>query len=331
MDIRNRRALKESARYALDNAIYDPKKLVLIHTGVTIAVSLIATIINFILTKQIENTGGLSGLGMRSVLSTIESVLKLLVLVIMPIWEVGFCFAALNISRGKEAAPKSLLEGFRRFWPLLKAYLLQGFVYLGVAIVSYFLSFQIYLFTPLSNPMFDLVSSLDMTSPEIALTLDDATLLAIMDAYTPMLLIFLAVFLLAVLFVSYRFRMVNYLLLDHPGMGAREALQMSRYQMRGHKASLFKLDLSFLWFYVLQILASVIAYGDALMAYFQIPMGFSAEVAFFLFLILSLAGQEILYWRARNHVDVTYAAFYCATQLPIHQDEEPEQNPWVNP
>lgn len=106
---------------------------------------------------------------------------------------------------------------------------------------------------------------------------------------------------------------------------------MSRYQMRGHKASLFKLDLSFLWFYVLQILASVIAYGDALMAYFQIPMGFSAEVAFFLFLILSLAGQGILYWRARNHVDVTYAAFYCATQLTIQQDEEPEQNPWVNP
>ena len=248
----------------------------------------------------------------------------------MPIWEAGFCFASINIARSKKAAPQSLLEGFRRFWPLLKAYLLQGFVYLGVAIISYFLSFQIYLFTPLSNAMFDLVGSLDLSSSEIALTLDDATLLAIMDAYTPMLLIFLAVFLLAVLFVSYRFRMVNYLILDCPGMGAREALRMSRYQMRGHKANLFKLDLSYLWFYVLQVLASVVAYGDALMVYFQIPISISAEVAFFLFLILSLACQGILYCRTRNQISVTYAAFYCATQLPIHQDETSEQNPWSN-
>jgi len=330
MDVRNRRALKESARQRLDTALYDPKKLILIHTGVTIAASLIATTINFILTKQIETTGGLGGLGMRSMLSTVESVLKLFILVVMPFWEVGFCFATMNIARGKEAAPQSLLEGFRRFWPLLKAYLLQGFVYLGVAIISYFLSFQIYLFTPLSNSMFDLVSSLDLTSPEIALTLDDATLLAIMDAYTPMLLIFLAVFLLAVLFVSYRFRMVNYLLLDHPGMGAREALHLSRYQMRGHKADLFKLDLSFLWFYLLQVLASVIAYGDYLIAFFDIPIGFSAEVAFFVFLLLSLACQGILYYQARNKVEVTYATFYCATQLPIHKDTAPEQNPWTN-
>ena len=178
--------------------------------------------------------------------------------------------------------------------------------------------------------MFDLVSSLDLTSPEIALTLDDATMLAIMDAYTPMLLLFMAVFLLAVLFVSYRFRMVNYLLLDHPGMGAREALHLSRYQMRGHKADLFKLDLSFLWFYVLQVLASVIAYGDYLIAFFDIPIGFSAEVAFFVFLLLSLACQGILYYRARNKVEVTYATFYCATQLPIHKDTAPEQNPWTN-
>ena len=330
MDVRNHRALKESARQSLARAYYDPKKLILIHTGVTIAASLLATVLNFVLTKQIETTGGLSGIGMRSVLSTFQSVLELLVLVIVPFWEVGYCFASLNIFRGKEAAPKSLLEGFRRFWPLLKAYLLQGFVYLGVGIVSYFLSFQIYLFTPLSNSMYELVSSLDMSSMENALVLDEATQLALMDAYAPLMLIFLAVFLLMVLFVSYRFRMVNYLLLDHPGMGAREALRMSRYQMRGHKRSLFKLDLSFLWFYILQVLATVIAYGDYLISVFKLPVNISAEVSFFLFLILSLAFQGFLYYRCRNQVSVTYAAFYCATQLPIRKEEPSSQNPWAN-
>ncbi len=330
MDVRDRRALKEAARHSLNTALYDPKKLILIHTGVTIAISLIATTLNFILTKQIETTGGLSGLGMRSTLSTIQSVLELFVLVVVPFWEVGLCFASLNIVRGKEAAPQSLMEGLRRFWPLLKAYLLQCLTYLGVALVSYFVSFQIYLLTPLSDPMYNLVNSLDLTSPETALVMDESTQLAIMDAYAPAMLIFMAVFLLAVLFVSYRFRMVNYLLLDHPQMGAREALQMSRYQIRGHKADLFKLDLSFLWFYVLQVLAVVVGYGDYLLAVFNVPLGISAEVAFFLFLVLSLACQGILYYRARSQISATYAAFYCATQLHIQQDDVPDQNSWTN-
>ena len=330
MDVRNRRALKEHARQSLNTAMYDPKKLILIHTGVTIAASLIATTINFIITKQIETTGGLSGLGLRSVLSTIQSVLELFILIVVPIWEAGLCFAAMNISRNKEAAPKSLLEGFRRFWPLLKAYLLQAFIYLGVAIISYFLSFQIYMLTPFSDPMYDLVSSIDLTAAETALALDEATQLAIMDAFTPMLLIFMAVFLLAMLFVSYRFRMVNYLLLDHPGMGAREAMRLSRYQMRGHKAALFKLDLSYLWFYVLQVLATAIAYGDYLLSVFDVPVAISAEVAFFLFMILSLVFQGILYCRARNQISVTYATFYCATQLPIRRDNSFEQNTLTN-
>lgn len=330
MDVRNRRALKDSARQALDTAFYDPKKLILIHTGVTIGVSLLATTLNFILTKQIDNTGGLGGLGMRSMLSTIQSVLELFISVAIPFWEVGLCYAALNITRKKPATPSTLLEGFRRFWPLLKAFLLQGFIYLGVAIVSYFVSFQIYLFTPLSNSMYDLVASSNIVSAESALMLDEATQLAMVDAIAPMIVIFMAIYLLSLLFISYRFRMVNYLILDHPGMGAREAMRMSRYQMRGQKANLFKLDLSFLWFYVLQVLATVVAFGDYLLSLFDITL-LSAEVAFFLFLILSLAGQGILYYKARNHIGVTYAAFYCATKLPSQQNNTIDQTPWTNP
>ena len=75
MDPHDRRALKSAARESLAAAPYDPRKLILLHTGVTIAVSLIGTILNFVLSKQIENTGGLGGMGLRSMLSTVQSVL----------------------------------------------------------------------------------------------------------------------------------------------------------------------------------------------------------------------------------------------------------------
>ena len=333
MDPRNRRALKDAAQHSLAAASYDPKKIILIHTGISVIASLLATVLNFVLSQQIQSTGGLSGLGMRSILSTAQSVLELIVLVAMPFWEAGYCYATLNIARGKEAAPSSLVEGFRRFAPLLRAYLLQVLIYSGVAIACFFLSTHIYILTPLADPMYEIVGSINMDTAMSGspIVLDEATQMAIMDAYTPMLLIFMVVFLVAMLVISYRFRMVNYLLLENPHMGAREALRISRFQVRGHKLSLFKLDLSFLWFYILQIMTTVLAYGDYLLALFEVPLPVSAEAAFFVFLILSLLCQGGVYYWARNRVDVTYAHFYCATALPVRNtDDATPKNPWAN-
>lgn len=322
MDPLNRRALKAAARNSLAAAPYDPKKIVLIHTGITVAISLLGTLINFLLGQQIQNTGGLSGLSARSMLSTTQSVLQLLVAVALPFWEAGYRFATINIARAKEAPPSTLLEGFRRSWPLIKAAALQGIIYFGVGIVCFFVSSQIFMMTPLSDPLFGIAESLstDTTILESEFLLDEATLMAIMDAYVPMMLLFMVLFLTVMLIVSYQFRMVNYLLLDHPDMKAKEALRISRYQLRGHKASLFKLDLSFLWFYILQTIASLLAYGDYLLTLFEVPLPVSTEVAFFVFLLISLVCQGGLYVLARNQVEVTYAHFYCQHALPLRKE-----------
>lgn len=334
MDPHDRRALKAAARNSLAAAPYDPKKIILLHTAVTCAVSLLVTLFDYILSMQIANTGGLSGLSTRSFLSTTQSVLLLLVVVVLPFWEAGYRFASLRMAREQEAAPHSLLEGFRRFGPLLRASLLQLLIYCGAGIACFFLSSQIFALTPLSDPLYKLIEalSLDTTLMESELVLDEATLLAIMDAYVPMLLIFLVLLLVVLLVISYRFRMVNFLLLDHPGMKAAEALRMSRYQLRGHKAALFRLDLSFLWFYGLQLAASVLAYGDYILAYLNVPLPISADAAFFVFLILSLVCQCGLYVWVRNRVDVTYAKFYCLTALTDRKDgaSEPRPNPKIN-
>jgi uncharacterized membrane protein len=114
--------------------------------------------------------------------------------------------------------------------------------------------------------------------------------------------------------------MATFLILDHPRMRAMETLRMSTYQLRGHLTALFKLDLSFLWFYILNVLFAALAYGDYLLTGFGVPMPFSAEVAYFIFLILSLVCQGSLFVLARNQVDVTYANFYCATALPLGEE-----------
>ena len=74
------------------------------------------------------------------------------------------------------------------------------------------------------------------------------------------------VFLWSLLFVipgivaSYRYRQALYLLLDHPEMGIMECIRESKRLMRGHKAELFVLDLSFIGWALLAIIPFVSVY-----------------------------------------------------------------------
>ena len=56
---------------------------------------------------------------------------------------------------------------------------------------------------------------------------------------------------------SYSYAMTNYILIDNPNMTANEAITESRKMMDGHKAELFKLDLSFIGWYLLSMIPFV--------------------------------------------------------------------------
>ena len=56
----------------------------------------------------------------------------------------------------------------------------------------------------------------------------------------------------------YSYRMVPYILADNPKMDANEAITLSRRMMSGHKWNAFVLDLSFLGWYILGLLAFVV-------------------------------------------------------------------------
>ena len=68
--------LKQSANDALAQAPFAPNRLMLLYAGISAAVLLFFTIVTYLLQMQIDQTGGLGGIGLRSVLSTISTVLS---------------------------------------------------------------------------------------------------------------------------------------------------------------------------------------------------------------------------------------------------------------
>lgn len=333
MDIRNHRQLKNEARRSLAMASYDPRYLVVIHTGVTMLLSLLVTGLDFILENRIGSTGGLSGLGLRSVLSTIQTVLRIAEYVVLPFWEFGYVFTVLKLSRAQPAQPRSLLAGFRHFGPVLRVMLLQMLLYTAIAIPVFYLSTQIFLFTPFSQPLFDaLVPLLDETtllSQEIVL--DEAAMAAMANAYIPILVIFLCIYALICVPICYGLRMTNFCLMDAPEKGALAAMRESRRMMRRNRFRLFRVDLSFWWYYLLHGAVMTVCYGDLLLPLLGMELPWSGTVSFFLFYILSMVFQMVLYVLVKNQVEVTYAlAYESLGQTPpeTRVQAPPHGQPW---
>lgn len=105
MDIRNIRQLKEAARQRLDE-FPNHKRIVLIYSGIALGLTVLVSIVNLLLSLQISNYGGLSNLGMRSILSTIQTILPVfLTLALMPLG-LGYLAAMLRIARGQYTSPR---------------------------------------------------------------------------------------------------------------------------------------------------------------------------------------------------------------------------------
>lgn len=312
MDIRNRRGLRQISAEALQNATGQPKQVVLLYAGVTAALSLISVIVSVILENQIEGTGGLSAFRLRSVLSTIQSLLPFVQMLVTVCLELGYHGVVLNILRRRSAEPRALVWGFYRFGPLLRALLLQACVYFAVVMGSMYLSSFIFMMLPVSKDFMALMEPLlaSVTALDASIAIDDATLMAATDAMLPMVWIFLAVSAVLLIPIAYRFRMVTFCLADSERPGALAALRDSRAMMQGNRFALFRLDLGFWWFYALQALTAVVCYGDLLLPMVGMTLPWSATVSYFVFFIASLVLQVAVFYFFMNRVYVTYAAAY---------------------
>lgn len=305
MTIRNISGLKQDARQALQSC-GSQRQIAYVYTAVLVGLSLLLTAGDYILTELISGTGGLGNLGTRSILSSMQTMLPILQMLILLGWNAGYYTAVLKIIRREQADSSTLNSGFSLFWPMLRALLLESLIYFSLTMLSFYVSIQLYMFTPWARELMAVMEPvlpgiLSSTTP----VMEEALLMSALEAMLPMVLIFGVLYFALSIPVSYRLRMSTFCLIDAPRAGAMNAMRTSRRIMRRNCFKLFKLDLSFWWYHGLVALASFI---QMLPLIYVSPLGFDAT--YYICYGMYLAIIFVVYVLLRNRVETTYAAAY---------------------
>lgn len=293
--------------------IENPKKLVLIHTAVSIGCSLLVTALNYLLGLPIADTGGLSGMGLRSALETAQSVLEIVVMVGLPFWESGLIYVGLMWLKGENATPSALLQGFRRFAPVLRFRVLYTLIFMIFGVSLFYICSTVFLMTPFGKPLVDQMAPMmdpSVTTQQLEKLLTAETMAAIAKAMIPLFILFAVVFIPVALGIFYRLRLAEYGIMD--GLGARKSLGTSLRVTRKNAWQLVKLDLHFWWFYLLQLLCVVLCYGDQILQLMGIALPIVPDAAFFLFYTVGMVLQGILVWQYQDQLLGTYCLAYRA-------------------
>ena len=313
MNINDRQGMKAAA----DNALFqapNQKKLVLLWTSISIAFPLLVSVCNFMLNTQIAETGGLSGIGLRSILSTIQSALSTATSFLIPFWTLGYTATVLRFSRNEPADSTTLLEGFRRFGPALRAMILKTIICTAAGFAAVYAGIILLSLTPLVRPVYQILEQNQSTL--MSGTLDESMMEAMIPAMMPITLICCVLCFVVLLPILYRLRLTDFCLLDADNRSALFAIHESRRLMRRNCLNLFKLDLSFWWYYLAQILLTVLCYGDVILPVLGVTLPFHADVAFFVFYIAAMLAQLALFYLYSNKVQTTYAIFYDTLRNP---------------
>ncbi len=324
MDLRMSRS---AARDALSAASYDPKKLTLIHTGAALLLSLVLTILNLVLNRGIDTTGGLSGIGARSVLQVIQVLLSIASSALLPFWEIGFLYACIRYARREAVGPASLAEGFRRFGPVLRLFLLEMALYILLGFACMYASAILFSLTPFFPEMVAVVEPLmSETAGLDPYAMDAATTTALMKAAIPMYVIFGILFLCVTIPLSYRLRMARFSVMDG-APGALAAMLDSGRMMRGNCIRLFRVDLQFWWYYAAQLLIALLAYVDVILGLLGISLPVSGELMFFAVYILYLIANLAFAWQFRSGVETSYACCYDLLRIASPRQSIPPAPP----
>ncbi len=303
MSIPSAKYLKKKASNRLQSG-NDPKKVVLVYAGIVALSSLVVTVVQDLLDSRISQTGGIQNIGTRSMLTTADTVLTIAQLLLVMCLTLGYTGSMLRIARGQYASPNSLKAGGERIWVLLRTRLLQMLIMTAAAFALCFLVVNVCLLTPLSNRV---IAVMGTVSAEELLS-NGLALIALYSAMLPIILIYLVALVPLLWYFSCTYRMVDYLLIDRPQLGAFGVLRESRRMMQGNMKMMLRVDLSFWWYYLLQALVSVLIYLNMVLAPFAI--GLPPEVLYWGTVVLYLAADFALRYFFSNKVAVTYALFY---------------------
>ena len=287
-----------------------PRKLVLFHTLLALGIPLLVALINFLLEGQNAKTGGLDGIAARSTLQTIQSTLESGVMILLPFWEVGLLYAALSWRKGQAAGKAHLTEGLRRFVNVFALRFWSGVLYVIIGFTALNLSMFIFSATPWVESVADLLNpGGQATTPEqLQQMMTPALMNQLMVKMIPLFVILVIIYAAVCIPLSYRLRFADYILLE--GEGGRQAMLQSFRLTRGRCKEIFKLDLHFWWFYVLQLLAVGLCYGDSILALLGVTLPLSSTLSYFLFYTAGLILQGVLFWRYQAERLTAYCLAY---------------------
>ena len=119
------------------------------------------------------------------------------------------------------------------------------------------------------------------------------------------------------LIAAYRYRFALYNLYENPGIGVMEALEMSKRQTLGYKSQLFTLDLSYIGWFLLDSLPSIVQIAYIYMSILQDPMYYLADPmrVYAISLPLPFALQVLIGCVWPLVVQVFYLPAYQCTEL----------------
>lgn len=310
MNIRDRKALKQAASSHLQSATYDPRKLTLLHRGLIVGISLLISLISLGLDEGIASTGGLSGIGTRNLLLTVQTALQMGQLLLTPFWQIGILFGFMNIIRNRYAGPNSLLRGFARFGPALRLMALEMLIIMSLSfMISYISSF---IALPFSGDLMELMEPMVIemqTNPNFDPTaMMDIPMETLLPAAAPILIIFFIFYGAAVIYFSLRMRFADYLILDDPKIGAFQAMGRSFRLTKGNIWALLRLDISFWLYYLLQGVAMGVSMLQLFTPAFHLPIPeqVTGILIYLVFCVIVLATD----WFLRPTVEASYALAY---------------------
>lgn len=314
MDIRG---LKRTATELLDTHAAGLRRLIGIHSGVSLGFGLIMTLLQETLTHLASSAGGgLDTLGQQAIFSTAQTLLQFVEFALIPFWTAGLLFISLSYTKNCPQSPSSLLEGFRRFKPLLGYALPVGLLYMGAAIAAGYLSGIFLFLTPYGTILYKAAQQLMHDPAADLFTLLGSSRIPVMVCY---MAIFAACFCLCGFPVHYRYRLAPYAIMDEETPSGLKALFISHTAMGGKLLQLLRLDISFWWFYLLELTTGLLPLCGVLLDSVAFQWGL---------LLVASAAQLALHIWAKPKVELTYALAYDALRHAPPPPPKAEKHPW---
>ncbi len=306
--------IKQQAQKALESPQPAPGRVAAIHTAVIVGAAVILTALQFLLSLPTP-AGGLSNMGASAFWETLQTLLSLANSLLLPFWQAGLVFCAILWAGGQSARPRQLTQGFRRWGPLLRLYLLKGILLLPLLMVSGYVSSFLFLLTPLSRNLMGILEPL--ASAEDPLTaLSQLPTAQLFGGLLPLFVIMGILMCALFVAVMYRCRLADYLILSGVTNSALLALGLSRQILKGYVMEMLRLDLSFWWFYGASLALNLLM----LLPAFALPVSRTA-----LSLVcygVYLAGTFLLYWKARAQVETVYALYFLEKTPPMPENSQ---------